>query len=401
MSAPHEIPLGRAEGQRLAFKAAAALKQPERIGREVVGMLNGEGGEVWIGLREEGSRAVQIEPIPEADREAKRLVDFLVDNLSPPVSSQEVTVEVVAIPPERSLGERPGGGLLHIAVTPDAAKRPYAVTSSRGWLFVTRMHERLRPMTREEVFGAEAGERDLAGAAERRVLEARSRALDDRHPRLWVVVEPSSDLDLDLGGSFYAELEALLEEPARTGNRRGGFHFARTDQRPALKEGRIRWGHDISQFDIRQIAEITRPGRLTCEVSLRRLVRKAPGELGPVPLFEFPASALRIAAAIYHGRIGGSRPVIADLAVFGARAWKLRPGAPGTFWFADEAVSYEEGDDILADRPLIFRAEEVLGQPDACAFRLVSRVYEAFGLRQDAILPGVYDRLSGRLVLEE
>lgn len=401
MSTSIEIPLGRAADQKLELKAAASLKRPERIGREVVGMLNGEGGEVWIGLRVEESRAVQIEPIPDAEREAKHLLDFLVDSLSPPVSPREVTVDVVAIPAVRASGERPGDGLLRIAVTADAAKRPYALASTCGWLFVTRIDEHLRPMTREEVFGAEAKERDVAAAVEGRVLAARDRALEDRHPRLWIVIEPSADLGLDLDGSFHAELEELLEEPARTGNRRGGFHFARTAQRPALQGDRIRWGHDIPQFDIRQTAEITRSGRLICEVSLRRLVRKALGELGPVPLFEFPASALRIAAAIYRGRIEGSCPVAVDLAVIGARGWTLRPGAPGPFWSADDAVSYEESDDILAARPLILRADEVLGGPDACAFRLVRRVYAFFDLRQDDILPGVYDRASGRLVLEE
>lgn len=402
MSGSDEIPLGRSESQRLEFKAAAALKRPERIGREVVGMLNSDGGEVWIGLREEASRAVQIEPIAGAEREAKRLLDFLVDSLSPPVSPREVVVEVVPVATERSPDERLEGGLVRVRVTPEPTRRPYALTSSCGWLFVTRMQERLRPMTREEVFRVESKEPDGTGDAERRVLEARARALDDRHPRLWIDIEPGEDLALELGGTFFREVEALLEEPARTGNRRHGWHFARTAQPPELRPGRITWGHDIPQLDIRQVAEIRRSGGLTCEVSLRRLVHsKAPGELWPVPLFEFPASAFRIAEAIYRERIGAAPQVVADLALFGARSWKLRPGSPESFWSADEAVTYEEADDIVSDRPLIFRVEEVLGKPDACAFRLVSRVYEAFGLRQDAILPGVYDPVSGRLVLDE
>jgi hypothetical protein len=401
MTASVEVPLGQSEGLRLEFKAAAALERPDRIGREVVAMLNGEGGEVWIGLREEASRAVQIEPIANAEREGKRLLDYLVDTLLPPVSASEVAVEVVAVPADPSASGASKGGLIRILVSPDPAKRRYALASAKGWLFVTRFHERLRPMTWQEVFGDGGRVQDASETAFDRVLDQRRVAQEDRHQRLWITIHPVDDLDLDLSGSFYGQLEELLEEPARTANRRSGWHFARTAQRPELRSGRITWGHLIPQLDVRQLAVITRSGRLTFEVSLRRLAHKASGELWPVPLFEYPASALRIAAEIYRGRIGGTRHVVADLALFSARSWKLRPGAPGPFWSADEAVMYEETDDILSDRPLIFRADEVLGKPDACAFRLVSRVYEAFGMRQQAILPGIYDPVAGRLVLEE
>lgn len=400
MSGPVEIPLGRAKSQRLEFKGAAALKRPERIGREVAAMLNSGGGEVWIGLREEGSRAVQVEAIPRADREAKRLLDYLVDSLSPPVSAREVVVETVPAEPAR--GEASTGELIRVVVTPEPGKGPYALTSSSGWLFVVRVQERLRPMTRDEVFDGQTSERDSTEAAVGRVLDERRRALEDRHPRLWIAIQPAEGLDLELGGSLYDELERLLEDPLRTGNRPSGWHFARTAERPRLSSGQITWGHLIPQLDVRQIARISNSGGLTCEVSLRRLLHsKAPRELWPVPLLEYPASAFRIAAEIYQGRLGPTRPVAADLAIFGARSWKLRPGAPGSSWSADEAVLFEEAPDILADRPLIFTAEEIMEKPDRCAFRLVRRVYEAFGLRQDAILPGVYDPVAGRLVFEE
>lgn len=400
MSDPIEIPLGRSESQRLEFKGAAALKRPERIGREVAAMLNSGGGEVWIGLGEEGSRAVQVEPIPRADREAKRLLDFLLDSLSPPLSAREVVVE--RVPAEPSEGEASTAELIRVVVTPDPGKGPYALTSSSGWLFVMRVQERLRPMTRDEVFDRNAAERDSIEAAVDRVLDDRQRALEDRHPRLWIAIQPAEGLELELGGSLYDELEWLLEDPLRTDNRPSGWHFARTSERPRLSSDQITWGHSIPQLDVRQIAQITSSGGLTCEVSLRRLLHsKAPGELWPVPLLEYPASAFRIAAKIYEGRLGSTRPVAADFAIFNARSWKLRPGAPGSFWSADEAVIFEEAPDILADRPLIFTAAEIKDKPDHCAFRLVRRVYEAFGLRQDAILPGVYDPVAGRLVFEE
>lgn len=412
MTTSHEIPLGQAESQRLEFKAAAALERLERIGREVVGMLNSEGGEVWIGLREEASRAVQIERIVDPEREAKRLVDYLVDSLLPPVSTQEVTVEVVPVPAGRSPDEASGGGLIRVLVKPEPGKVRYALSSSKGWLFVRRVQERLRPMTWPEVFGAVKRGDQVAEDSFARVLDERRRAQEDAHPRLWITIQPSDDLKLDFSDElFYAELEALLEDPSRTGNRRGGWHFARTAQQPEPRSGRITWGHRIPQQDIRQLVVITDSGGLTCEVSLRRLAHKAPGELSPVPLFEYPASAFRLAAAIYRERTSGTRPVTADLALFGVRDWKLRPGgmveaiaaggAPVSFWSTDEAVAYHDADDFLTDHPLIFPAEEVIGRPDACAFRLLTLVYLAFGLRPDTILPGLYDRAAGRLVLEE
>lgn len=400
MSDPIEIPLGRSESQRLEFKGAAALKRPERIGREVAAMLNSGGGEVWIGLGEEGSRAVRIEPIPRADREAKRLLDFLLDSLSPPVSAREVVVETV--PADSTQGQSTGREVIRIVVTPDPSKRPYALTSSSGWLFVERVQDRLRPMTRDEVFGGAAKRVDESEEAVGQVLAERRQAQEDRHPRLWIAVQPAGHLALEIGGSFYDELNQLLEDPLRTGNRRSGWHFALSSDRPRLSSGQIDWGLSNPELDVRQSARIIESGGLRFEVSLRRLRHKGePDELWPVPLFEYPASAFRIASKIYQEKVEEGRTVVADLALFEARSSKLRPGAPGPFWSTDDAAVFDEAPDLLSDHPLVFTAGEVIENPDRCAFRLVRRVYEAFGLRQDAILPGVYDPAAGRLVLED
>ena len=53
--------LGKAESDRLEFKEAEALRRPANIGREVVGFLNADGGEIWIGVKEEHERAVGYE----------------------------------------------------------------------------------------------------------------------------------------------------------------------------------------------------------------------------------------------------------------------------------------------------------------------------------------------------
>jgi hypothetical protein len=46
---------------------------------------------------------------------------------------------------------------------------------------------------------------------------------------------------------------------------------------------------------------------------------------------------------------------------------------------------------------MVFSSQEVIDRPDRCAFRVVRRLYEAFGLSEDAI-PHEYDREAGRLL---
>lgn len=82
------IPLGQKEGPRLELKGADVLKDPEKIAREIVAMLNAEGGEVWVGLREEGNRAVAVEEIADPEGEQRRLLDFLGDVVEPSLSSR-------------------------------------------------------------------------------------------------------------------------------------------------------------------------------------------------------------------------------------------------------------------------------------------------------------------------
>jgi predicted HTH transcriptional regulator len=106
------IPLGQRESQRLEFKGADALKDPEKIAREVVAMLNAEGGEIWVGLREEEGRAVAVEAIPNAEAEGRRLLDYLVDTVEPPLRGNEVDVK------PQNEGE---GTVLRVVAAPEPA----------------------------------------------------------------------------------------------------------------------------------------------------------------------------------------------------------------------------------------------------------------------------------------
>jgi hypothetical protein len=96
-----------------------------------------------------------------------------------------------------------------------------------------------------------------------------------------------------------------------------------------------------------------------------------------------------------------SAVVLGDLALLNVGARQLRPGSPGELFFgSNEPSQSTEGGDILAKSPLMFTANEVLAEPDRCGFRLVRRVYQAFGMREDDI-PNAYDRKAGRLILPE
>ena len=70
--------IGEEGGPSAGVQGAEALKTPEIVARGVVAMLNADGGEVWVGLREENERAVVVESIQDREREARRLLDYLV-----------------------------------------------------------------------------------------------------------------------------------------------------------------------------------------------------------------------------------------------------------------------------------------------------------------------------------
>jgi predicted HTH transcriptional regulator len=94
MNAAAEPLLGRDEGPQLEFKSREALEDLAKVGREVVGMLNAEGGEVWVGVREEAGRAVAVEALADPGLARQRLRDYLADSLEPRLQA-EVAVEVV------------------------------------------------------------------------------------------------------------------------------------------------------------------------------------------------------------------------------------------------------------------------------------------------------------------
>lgn len=361
------IPWGQKKGPDLEFLGRDNLERPEKIGREVVAMLNAEGGTVWVGLREEKGRAVAVEPIADAETERRRLRDYLADTIEPlPADEIDVCIQ------DADVTEK----ILSVHVRPWESRRPYAHLERGGRFLVVRIGDRTRPMAREEIFGERGVLRDraeggLAGAV-RRLLEQRERLQASGAQLLHVALRPGRELDLDIAGPDLAD---LLQEPRRTGNRRAGWIFRDVEARP--------------------------DGELIFQAPLGSLHFKGePKEIWSTALLELPVSACRIARAVYEGKLQPADVLAADLALIGARGWKLRPGSSAAVGPRTRSAEFDAAEDLVLERPLVFTFGELAAQPDRCGYRLVERVYEAFGYRRDAI-PREFDARVGRLVLSE
>lgn len=377
------IPLGEKEGPCLEFKGADALKEPEKIAREAVAMLNADGGKVWIGLREEGGRAVALEPIADPEGEERRLLDFLVDTIEPSVSDKEIEVG--------SLSEK-DEFVLRVTVAPNSTRRPYAFLRKGGRHFVIRVGDRVRPMVREEIFSrppaTEARDLELAQV---KIFEDKKRVLMEARELLWLRLQPARDLDLDIKDAKYVD---LLQNPRSTKNRSTGWNFAHFWHRPKVEGERLK----TDPQDLRS-AEIWKDGGLAFTASLRALTwGPERGTIRPLVLLEYVVSGLRIARATYES-LEPQDLILGDLSLVGLKDWSLAAEG-GASWKTRSPGKDAIVDDLVRVQPLAFRFEEIFTEPDRCGYRLVEPVFEAFGLTLEEI-PREYDQKAGRLILPE
>ncbi|HEX3526168.1 MAG TPA: ATP-binding protein [Thermoanaerobaculia bacterium] len=384
------IPLGERESLHREFKSREALKRPELIAREVVAMLNAKGGVVWVGLRDEGDRAVEVEPISGAERERRRLRDYLLDTIEPSPAGDEVEVDVVA-------ADR--GEILRIETHPKPDRLPYAHLKESGRWFVVRISDRTRPMTREEIFHSQHVPRETDTARDAAILEVlkeRKRIQETAGERLWLALKPVPAIELDLQDR---RLKALLLDPALTDNRRSGWNFSTFGEEPRVRQGRLVTGCE----DDARAVEIRRDGFISFSVLLKGLWWKGDAsEIWPPALWEYPLSALRLAGKIYSDHLGADASIVADLSVIGVKGWKLRAGSPrsGTINFNPRPKEFVEADDLLLEKPLVFSSKDIVQEPDRCGARLLERVYEAFGYGREAF-PPEFDEETGRLTFPE
>jgi len=388
--------LGRAEDQRLEFKSGDALKQPSRIARAIVAMLNsGLGGEIWIGVAEKDGRADRLEPLEDLGRKKSRLWDHLVDSIDPSPLPGEVDLEEIAV------GE---GGLLVIRVGAEARRGPYAFLREGGRHFVVRVAERVRPMSRQEIFTEVPGSRTQPNDPVEQAREAVSRRCEEirQDGTAWMMIKPAVDQLLELT----REQVERWSDPTTTGNRRMGWHYART----FAGVERVQGVHWKVRSGGQQTLLIRKDGSLELSLPLSafshpiNLAPEKDDELFPYALLEYPVSVLRLFRAIQAAAPEPKPcPCVVGLAMFGLRGWKLRPFSPRSPGYRIPHPGFEHRTfpdrDLILD-PLTVGWDDMIASDDRVALRLVKQVYGWFGYDPEAI-PVEFDQDAAVLRLGE
>lgn len=404
------VPLGAREGQHLELKGAEALREKSlwSIAREVVAMLNADGGEVWVGLAEDRGVAVRVEPIAQVDFQVSRLLDHLVDIIDPALVHDEVRVEAI-------------GRVIRVTVKPHPEHRPYDLKGKGGAVhFPVRVGDRVRPMTREEqrrAFSQEPQDQSRLQKAIESMLAEREE-LQNRDQE-FLSLRLRSVPEVSLKGRE-DDLVEMLMDPEATGNRRSGWTLAAPSwphpEKTATGGVRSEWpDKNLFESDAWRRVEILSTGAVLYEAGLERFsfhdahggkrpTESAP-ELWPLGLADLPVSVMRLAAKLFDGCLTTDDWVVGDLSLFGLHGWKLRPGSPRfirsqVIWDFHEGRPFE-GQDLLLPEPLVFKWPELKQNPDRCAYRLLRLIYREFGFDEDALPRDLFDPRTGRFLLTD
>jgi hypothetical protein len=374
------IPLGESEGARLEFKGKMVLEEPDRIVREIVGMLNAGGGEVWVGLGERDGRAVDLESIPNAEQEVARLRNVCLDTIEPAPRDNEVELDVVS----SSKGER----VIRITVTTDPARGPYAqLRRGGGRYFGVRFGERNHNMDRDELARRFRDGVTTAGAREqafRQLTDLRRKLQSENAKCLWLALRPTPAVSV----SRHDELKELFRNAEPTNNRPNGWNFISAYKAAEVKADRVVLR--IEREGVREVS-VHDDGMITLRLDLVDLHWKgASDELWPLMLIEYPTSVVRLAGVVY-GQFLSKKPrrptlVLGDVALLGAQGWKLRPYSPLSPDYAfDDAEPGTATEDVEWSDPIELDMAKISAQPDACAYQIVRRIYRGFGFTEDEI----------------
>jgi hypothetical protein len=235
-------------------------------------------------------------------------------------------------------------------------------------------------MSREEIFHVSGHLDEAHRIALRKIASAREQ--QQNRKVFWLRIQPIGEAQIQLARDY----REYFVNPLKTGNRVSGWNFVDPYGEFEARPDVVRKGRDGEIC-----VEIFRDGAVQLTMPIINLYWKTTGWLGdaqpneiwPYTLLEFPASIFRLASTIYREHQFDAQEILADLALFGVKGWTLRPFSPVSFGYKLAKPRPFEKDEIVAAEPLTFSLTEVEEGPDRCAFRLVRRVYEAFGLFEE------------------
>lgn len=373
--------IGQREGQRLEFKGREKLDDREQLGLEVVAFLNAEGGDLYIGVREEKGQAVAIEGVEDVEGEIDKLANYLVDSIEPSPGAQEVEMS------REDFGEE--GPIIRVGVSA-GVNGPYSLTGKKkGRRFYTRFGARKRPMGREELaaaFADSSRDESPVGKARRTLLVDRDELQQASEEWFWVAIQPARDAELDVQEPAF---KRYLRDPEAIGVPRdlASFHVP---FEPELKQGRL-VARAIPSDRLVKETVLRADGGVRFQSVIVHLYQHArgssPGLINPDVLVGVPLSLFRLAGAVLDGKLEPADPLVVDLALLGVgrEEARLMPGrwrVPGP---GRSAGVFDEGEDLTLIAPLEFTFGEIVEEPERCVFRLLRPVYESFGLREEAI----------------
>ena len=382
--------LGKAESDRLEFKEEAVLERPASIGREVVGFLNADGGDIWIGVKEEHERAVGYESIPDIEQARRSLLDHLIDTIQPQFRPEEVKLDCE-------------GGLIHVTVKKGSSSL-YAQRDG-GWRFWIRIDARLREMSFHEIAKefsrrskAESTKKDRVTEIAAELRKAQASVVIEK-PQLWLRLVPTESLEIGFDvDATKVQFLSWLTDASSTGNRRSGWNFVNDLRGPRFFGNKVTHGND----DDYMRTEITEQGHVTFWVRDSLGQPGSEPSIAPYELIEYPVSVFRLMAAILnrYGNGHADLQVVAGLVISGIRGWSLRPGSPRGPARMLLLGPKKFPDDVLELDPIAFTEGQIRDRdkPDWCGLRIVQRIYERFGFESNAI-PPEFDQQQGWLLL--
>jgi hypothetical protein len=382
------VPIDQPEGQRLERKSLAALAEPDKIAREAVAMLNSQGGEVWIGIKEgKGRNEVEAMPHAEAARARQRLQDHLLDVIEPTPVAGEVTVTDEPV----STGPAEHRRVLRVALEPRPGRGPYALHRRGGRYFLRRFGDRIVEMSRDDIGRAfnPARPAEATGAA-RATLQAEVQALLKRPTaRFWLGIEPEQGGDLNLRKLRGTE---MLTEPTLSGTPRGSYNFTAATYRGAAKLRKSGAGTAVMIGDDDVISlRVLATGGVRFEAALEEIfwVGRVPFVdeerlLSPEALLGYVISVTRLIAPLLDEARLWHRPPQGDfwaaLGMTGLQGWGLLPGdLAGWIAYRYQVSRFRFQDkDLLLEEPLRFSQADLRERPDECGMRLIEKIYDGF-----------------------